>query len=73
MICPGIEKMNAKFRKTITVGNSLVVALWQFSTANTYRAVIAGFDIAKLIVIKTVQEVRCEIVCVSTEFIKLPL
>ena len=62
MIRPGIEKMDTNFKKVITVEKRLAVALWRFSTGNTYRIISKVFAIAKSTVTKIVQEVTCELV-----------
>ena len=73
MIRPGIDKMDTKSGKAITVEKRLAVALGRFSTGNAYRTISKIFGIGKSTVIKIVQEVTCELVCVSSEFIKFPL
>ena len=62
MIRPGIEKMDTKFRKVITVEKGLAVALWRFSTGSTYCIISKVLGIAKSTVLKIVQEVTCELV-----------
>lgn len=57
----------------ITMVKRLPVALQSFSFGSVNRTISKVFSIEKSTVIKIVQEVRCELNHVSSEFIKFPL
>ena len=67
-----MTKADTVFRKAVPIEKRVGAGLWRLSTGNSFRTISKEFGIGKSTVIKLVNEIICELVRMSPEFIKFP-
>ena len=68
-----IEKSDTSFRKAVSSGKQIAVALWRLATGNSYHTTISkDFGIGLSIVTKSIYEFYEAILEISHEFIHSP-
>ena len=72
VVQPALEKRDTQFRRGIPIEKRVAIALWRFSTGNSFRTIAETYAVGKSTAVQITREFCSEILRLTPRYIHFP-